>query len=77
MPSFVEFDIARDLVECFETRRQPGFDGVLGENPSGESVQGGDGGAVESVERAAQRRLGVLAGRRREQSIEHGSDAVA
>ena len=61
MPSFVKLDVARNLIERLEAGRQPGLDGVLGQNPPSESVQRGDGGAIEPVKHAGQLRLVVLA----------------
>ena len=44
-------DAGGDGVEDLDQRRQPGLDGVLGEDAAGERVQGADRGAVELVQR--------------------------
>ena len=53
-------DAGGDGVEDLDQRRQPGLDGVLGEDAAGERVQGADGGTVEVVERLVVTTAGEL-----------------
>ena len=77
-PAVVEGDRRGDLVEHVDPRRQPGLDGVLGQQPLGEAVQRPDGGAVELVERRGHPPRHVVAGRRlRLQVVEAAADPVA
>ena len=50
VPPLVEGELALQLVEHGEPRRQAGLDGELEQDPPGERVQRADGGAVELVE---------------------------
>ena len=79
-PTVVEGHRRRHLVEHLDPRRQPGLDGMLGEQPLGEAVQRADGGAVEVVEGAgAAVGHGVVAGAPGpfERTFELAPDAVA
>jgi hypothetical protein len=50
-PAVLELDLGGDLVEDLDVRRQPGLQGMLGEDALGEGVQGRDGCRVDLLER--------------------------
>ena len=73
-PALVEVDQRRHLVHDLDRRRQPGFDGVLDEDPLGKGVEGAQRSAVEFHERpGGDLGLGALRGGH---SLEAAADPV-
>ena len=72
LPALVERQLALQLVEHVEARRQPGLDRELEQDAAGEGVERADRGMVEAVERGgAQRGSSVAA------ELAHGGGGAA